>query len=184
VSALVVSSSPHTASPVLGGAACPLREGAPTLDTLLAALGGDSEAGAALDLALELRYAFHVTRDAGTCAALAQQLGGALGESHYLAFYRVRLWLGRALVVEIRAHRGDTWTRFPLSPVCNGPESLECACLRQWAREAPGRCAALAQVRHMFADAVRPTAGDFFSTTTDARNRSVESAPAPHPSHG
>jgi hypothetical protein len=128
---------------------CPFHDGPATLDALLAEIGPGG--GAALDLALELRYAFHQTRDAALCVALALRLRAALGEDHYLALYRVRHWLPRALAIEVRAHRGDAWSRLTLpfhaAPVDGG---LEAACVRQWAEERPGRHAASAQRRYVF----------------------------------
>jgi hypothetical protein len=104
------------------GVGCPFRDGPLALDALLAELSrareGEDDAAndAALDLALELRHAFHATHDAAVCAALAHALCRTLGERHYLALYRVRLWLSRALAVERRAHRGTAWERYPFAP--------------------------------------------------------------------
>jgi hypothetical protein len=134
---------------------CPFHDGPATLDALLAEIGPGG--GAALDLALELRYAFHQTRDAAACVALATRLRAALGEDHYLALYRVRHWLARTLAIEVRAHRGDEWTRLSLpfhaAPIAGG---LEAACVAQWAQDRPGRHAASAQRRYVFTTAAAP----------------------------
>lgn len=136
---------------VTGGTRCPLREGPLTLDALLADLGRDRDEAEALDLALDLRYAYLVTRDAAACAEFALKLGRALGERHYLAHFRVRLWLTRALALEIRGHRGETWNRYALPLIPAPGQSTEEVCLKRWTQEHSGRSTALAQVRYVFA---------------------------------
>jgi hypothetical protein len=63
----------------------------------------------------------------------------------------VRLWLGRALALEVRAHRGDEWTRLSLpfhaAPIAGG---MEASCVALWALDRPGRSAASAQRRYVF----------------------------------
>lgn len=130
---------------------CPLRESGVTLDALLAEIG--SSGGVALDLALDLRSALQARSDAGMCAELALRLKRVLGERHYLAMYRVRVWLVQALAIEVRAHRGDDWTRYslPLHSRFSHGEQLEHECVMRWVQDRSGRQAANAQLRYVFA---------------------------------
>lgn len=141
-----VSTKARTTS-LVTGTGCPLREGAATLDALLAEIG--PQGGEALDLALDLRVAAHTSRDATACLDLMLRLRQVLGESHYLALYRVRLWLAGALAFEVRAHRGDTWVQYTLPLQANlcTRASLEQACVSRWAQDGGARGAGWAQCR-------------------------------------
>lgn len=128
---------------------CPFRDGPATLDGLLAEIG--AQGGEALDVALDLRFAYQHRHDAEACVALALRLRRLLGDRHYLAFYRVRVWLSRALAAEVRSHRGEGWKRVPLPIQASALELLEHACVQRWAQDHPGRYLGAAQVRYAYA---------------------------------
>lgn len=119
------------------------------LDGLLAAMG--PREGEAIDLALDLRFAYRQRHDAAACVELAFRLRRALGDRHYLEFYRVRSWLSRVLSVEMRCPRAADLMRFPMPLLAGEPITLEKACLRRWAGERPGSAPHLAQIRLVFA---------------------------------
>lgn len=142
--------SSASATPAARTTGCPLRESAVTLDALLAEIGPNG--GLALDLALDLRSALHARSDAAACAELALRLKRVLGERHYLALYRVRVWLTQALALEVRAHRGEAWTRYslPLHSRFTHSEQLEHDCVMRWVQDRPGRQSASAQLQYAF----------------------------------
>lgn len=125
------------------------REDTAELDGLLAAMGPAD--GEAVDLALDLRFAYQRGHDAASCVELAFRLRRALGDRHYLDFYRVRTWLSRVLVVEMGTRVTGLRMRFPLPLPTDGPEALETACLRRWTETHPGRPPHLARIRLAFA---------------------------------
>lgn len=99
---------------VTPGGLCPFHDGAATLDTLLAELNPrDREL---FDATLDLRSLLAAGDDALACAEQLFVVRALLSDRHYLAFYRVRCWLRRALRVQVRASRQTPWiTReFPL----------------------------------------------------------------------
>lgn len=131
---------------------CALRESALTLDALLAEIG--PHGGVALDVALDLRCALHARVDATLCVELALRLRRTLGEQHYLAFYRVRMWLVHVLALEVRGPAESQWTRYSLPLHTRGTrhtEHLEHELVQRWAHDRLGRCAAAARVRYVFA---------------------------------
>jgi hypothetical protein len=106
------------AHPPPGGAAvqCPFHDGPATLDLLLAELDpGDTEL---FDAALDLRTLASAREDAAACAAQLFRVRRLLAGRHYLAFYRVRSWAKRALRIECRRHRGETWRSSELAIDC------------------------------------------------------------------
>lgn len=138
------SPRPHLSS------GCPFRDGPATLDGLLAEIG--AQGGEALDVALDLRFAYQQRHDAESCVALALRLRRLLGDRHYLAFYRVRVWLSRALAAEVRSHRGEAWERVALPIQASALEPLEHACVQRWAQDHTGRYLGAAQVRFIFTE--------------------------------
>lgn len=127
---------------------CPFFDGPLSLDLLLAELGADE--AQALDLALDLRSAIAAMAHAGTCIDLALRLRRALDGRHYLAFYRVRLWLQRLIEVQARAWRGDDWKGYPLPLNSARVDEIENACRSAWAAETPYGDPQWAQVRFAF----------------------------------
>lgn len=133
-------------------AGCPFRDGPANLDGLLAEIG--PQGGEALDTALDLRFAYQRRHDAGECVALVLRLRRVLGDRHYLAHYRVRHWLARALALEVRAHGGEAWQRIPLPFHATPPAGgLVAAVVAYWAQGGLGRDARFAQVRPVFVEA-------------------------------
>jgi len=133
-------------------------DGPLSLDLLLAELGPDETD--ALDLALDLRGAIAARADAGGCVALLLRLRHALDGRHYLAFYRVRLWLHRLVVVQVRAWRGDTWKSYPLPLNSARIDEIENACLSAWAADTLGGDPHWAQVRFAFRTGQRRSDAD------------------------
>lgn len=127
---------------------CPFFSGPLSLDLLLAELGPDETN--ALDLALDLRGAIAARSDASACVDLALRLRRALDGGHYLAFYRVRLWLQRLIVVQVRAWRGDEWKSYPLPLNSARVDEIENACRSSWAAETIYGDPHWAQVRFAF----------------------------------
>lgn len=115
---------------------------------LLAELGSDERD--ALDLALDLRSALKARQDAEGCVRLALALRHALDGRHHLAFYRVRLWLQRTIVVQVRAWRGAEWCSYALPLNSARIDEIENACRAAWALGAAGGDPAWAQVRFGF----------------------------------
>src|SRR5690606_16387342 len=109
---------------------CPFFDGPLSLDLLLGELG--TEDAQALDLALDLRSTIAAGADAGACVDLALRLRRALDGRHYLAFYRVRLWLQRLIVVQVRAWRGDDWKSYPLPLNSARIDEIKNACCSTW----------------------------------------------------
>lgn len=91
---------------------CPFHDGPETLDGLLAEVHPSENA--LLDAALDLRHALSRRDDAETVLVQLFRLRRLLDGRHYLAFYRLRCWLQRLIVVQARAHRGEPWQTFPL----------------------------------------------------------------------
>ncbi|MBA4136116.1 MAG: hypothetical protein C0518_02225 [Opitutus sp.] len=86
---------------------CPFHDGAATLDGLLAELGvGECEL---FDLALDLRSLLADGRDAEACLVQLFRLRACLDGRHYLAFYRVRRWVQRRIVAQVRPDRTAPW---------------------------------------------------------------------------
>lgn len=151
----------HPSLPVVAAAAvpsrCPFHDGPATLDALLAELSGRN--AEALDVALDLRSAWMRRRDAGSCVRLALRLRHALNGSHYLAFYRVRQWLQRVIVVQVRPWRGAAWQTFPLPLNSARLDEIENACRSAWLQDHPHADAwgSLLQTRFVFlVDAAAP----------------------------
>lgn len=141
-------------SPVGTVARCPFRDGPSTLDFLLAEL---SRAGSpALDLALDLRSAVLARADPEHCVRLGLQLRQALDGTHYLAFYRVRLWLQRVIFVQVRGQRGEPWSTFSLPLNSARVAEIENACCAAWALEEPHRSLEWAQMRFVFRPLEQP----------------------------
>lgn len=147
-----MESQSHTtmafASPPGTASRCPFHDGPLTLDALLAELGAGN--ANTLDLALDLRHGLARREDAETCVQLALQLRHALRDAHYLAFYRVRLWLRRIVAVQVRARRDSRWSSFPLPLNSARLEEIENACIAAWAVENPQCSTGLIQVRFVF----------------------------------
>lgn len=91
---------------------CPFHDGPETLDALLA--GMDCDDSQPLDACLDLRSLMSARASAEACLAQACHIRRLLDGRHHLAFYRVRCWLRREIAVEVRAHRGEPWTRHAL----------------------------------------------------------------------
>jgi hypothetical protein len=128
---------------------CPFREGAATLDLLLAEL--DPRDRELFDAALDLRSLCTDGTNAAACVTQLFRVRSLLDQRHYLAFYRVRCWARRALRIEARAGRGEPWiTReFPLD--CARLDEAVNATRAAFADERGAASAALAQVRFSFA---------------------------------
>ncbi len=151
----------HSA-PTFSPARCPFHDGPATLDALLAELT-PAEIDA-LDLALDLRSAIAVERDAGAAVQTALRLRHALDGTHYLAFYRVRQWLQRIIVAQVRAWRGAEWRTYALPLNSARREEIENACLAAWSTENPGLDVESAQVRFAFAS-TKPAQRDPLTVT-------------------
>ncbi|HEY0944911.1 MAG TPA: hypothetical protein VGD81_06570 [Opitutaceae bacterium] len=91
---------------------CPFHDGPETLDGLLAEVPPSESA--LLDAALDLRHALGRREDAEAALNQLFSLRRLLDGRHYLAFYRLRCWLQRLIVVQARSHRGEAWQTFPL----------------------------------------------------------------------
>jgi len=87
---------------------CPFHDGAATLDGLLAEL--DAHDAATFDCALDLRSLLAEGRDAEACLDKLFRLRALLDGRHYLAFFRVRRWVQRCIVAQLRADRRSIWT--------------------------------------------------------------------------
>lgn len=151
---------------------CPFHDGPATLDALLAELAA-SQASVALDLALDLRSALMERQDAEGCVALALRLRRTLDGAHYLAFYRVRQWLQRVIVVQVRGWRGDDWMTLSLPLNSARLDEIENACRAAWALARELEPTEWTQVRFAF----RPRAG----ATLLAMNAQPVFASAPAP---
>ena len=127
---------------------CPFFDGPLSLDLLLAELGPDE--AEALDLGLDLRSALAARVDAEACVRLALELRRTLDGAHYLAFYRVRLWLQRLIQVNVRAWRGDAWKGYGLPLNSARVDEIENVCRCAWATETPWGDPQWAQVRFDF----------------------------------
>lgn len=121
------SRDPAPAPPGKTPFACPFHDGPQTLDLLLAELRHTSPE--LLDLALELRSALTAGVDAEACIQLLFTLRGRLAGRHHLAFYRVRAWVRRRLVAEVRPDRASSWRPCPLPLDCARQEELVNRCL-------------------------------------------------------
>ncbi len=106
---------------------CPFHDGPQTLDLLLGELRHASPE--LVDLALELRHALTGGADAEHLLALVFTLRRRLAGRHHLAFYRVRCWLRRAIVAEVRPDRASPWRSCPLPLDCGRLEELRNRCL-------------------------------------------------------
>jgi hypothetical protein len=102
------SSCPPTTSVEL----CPFHDGPETLDGLLAEIS--PRENELLDAALDLRQLITQREDAEAVLAQLFRLRGLLDGRHYLAFYRLRCWLQRLILVQARAYRGEVWQTFLL----------------------------------------------------------------------
>ena len=106
---------------------CPFHDGPQTLDLLLGELRHDSPE--LLDLALELRTAMTTGADAERCIHLLFVLRARLAGRHHLAFYRVRTWMQRRIVVEVRPDRASPWRACALPLDCARIDELRNRCL-------------------------------------------------------
>jgi hypothetical protein len=106
---------------------CPFHDGPQTLDLLLCELRHDSPD--LLDPALELRGAMTAGTDPDACLHLLFALRARLAGRHHLAFYRVRTWVRRRIVAEVRPDRASPWVRSPLPLDCVRYEELRNRCL-------------------------------------------------------
>ncbi len=130
--------------------ACPFHDGPETLDLLLAELRqADS---AAVDCALELRHAATVQTDADHCLHLLFALRRLLDGRQHLAFYRVRCWMRRLLVAELRPDRLTNWQPCPLPLDCARYDELVNRCLATLADEV-GNWPPTAELRLRFVSA-------------------------------
>lgn len=129
--------------------ACPFHDGPQTVDLLLAELRTDCIE--LLDLALELRTSMTARTDAADGLQLLFQLRHRLGGRHHLAFYRVRCWVRRLIVAEVRPDRGSPWLRSPLPLDCARYDELRNRCLATLAGT-DGRWPFCAQFRVRFLD--------------------------------
>ena len=134
---------------------CPFHDGPETLDILLAEI--PAAESAVLDLALELRQAMTDGRDAEHCLRLLFALRAALDGRYHLAFYRVRCWLRRRLIGEVRLDRGSPWHPCPLPLDCARFDELANRCIAAVAG-ATGFWPATARLRLRFATAPSPAA--------------------------
>lgn len=91
---------------------CPFHDGAATLDGLLAEL--DPRDGTLFDAALDLRSSLSEGHDATAALQRLFRLRACLGGRHHLAFYRVRHWVRRRIVAQVRAGRAAPWTEVEL----------------------------------------------------------------------
>lgn len=107
--------------------ACPFHDGPQTVDLLLAELR--QEPTALVDLALELRHALTARTDAEHCIRLLFLLRQHLEGRHHLAFYRLRCWVRRLLVAEVRPDRTTPWRSCPLPLDCARYDELRNRCL-------------------------------------------------------
>jgi hypothetical protein len=87
---------------------CPFHDGATTIDLLLAEI--DFRNVTLFDAVLDLRYLCAAGQDAAACVEQLFRIRALLGEQHYLAFYRVRCWARRALLIQVRAQRNAPWS--------------------------------------------------------------------------
>lgn len=115
---------------------CPFHDGPQTLDLLLAELRHDSPD--LLDSALELRSAMTAGTDPDACIHLLLALRSRLAGRHHLAFYRVRTWLQRRIVAEVRTDRAAPWIACPLPLDCARYEELVNRCLAGLAQSSLG----------------------------------------------
>ncbi|MBK8478889.1 MAG: hypothetical protein IPL39_22160 [Opitutaceae bacterium] len=106
---------------------CPFHDGPQTLDLLLADLRHG--APGLVDLALELRSAMTARADADRCIDLLLTLRARLDGRHHLAFYRVRTWLRRNIVAEVRPDRATPWRTCDLPLDCARYDELMNRCL-------------------------------------------------------
>jgi hypothetical protein len=87
---------------------CPFHDGAATLDGLMAEAAGERD-DEFLNAALDLRSLMVERRKAEACLAQLFALRARLDGRHYLAFYRVRRWVQREIVAQIRPDRTSPW---------------------------------------------------------------------------
>jgi hypothetical protein len=135
-------------------ALCPFHDGPETLDAFLAELAGSEsrEGENLLDAALDLRCL--LVRENGNAHAelflrTLLDLRHRLDGRHYLAFYRVRRWVQRTMLAEVRRHRGEAWTEISLPLDAGNFEQAVNTCLATLAEE-NGVWPALAQIRFRF----------------------------------
>lgn len=133
--------SSHAAAPL-----CPFHDGAATLDGLLAEL--DPRDAALFDAALDLRSALSDGPDANAALHQLFRLRAALDGQHHLAFYRVRHWVRRRIVAQVRTGRTAPWTEVALPLDAARFDELVNTCLATVARD--GDLPAGAQVRFAF----------------------------------
>jgi hypothetical protein len=138
----------HAASP-RRVTSCPFREGPETVDMLLAEVG--TRHTAVMDALLDFRVMMARREDAWAAVEQFFRLRRLLGKSCYLAFYRVRCWLRRELIAEVRPCRGAPWQQVDLpSNVGNLNEALN-TCLASLPDDAcPGNERWNGQVRFRF----------------------------------
>ena len=98
-----------------GTSSCPFRHGPLTLDLLLADVG--SRDSALLDAILDLRCALKGRGDAWDLLEQLYRVRRLLGGRAYLAFYKVRCWIRREIIAEVRGSRTAEWrqVRLPLN---------------------------------------------------------------------
>ena len=94
---------------------CPFRHGPLTLDLLLGEIGARDTA--LLDAVLDLRTLLTERADAWETLEKLYGVRRLLGGRAYLAFYKVRCWVRRELIAEVRPTRGAAWeqVRLPLN---------------------------------------------------------------------
>ena len=149
---------PAVAAPPPGRpVACPFHDGPQTLDLLLGELRHDSPE--LLDLALELRTAMTAGSDAAHCVDLLLTLRARLASRHHLAFYRVRTWVRRRIVAEVRPNRASPWRACPLPLDCARIDELRNRCLATLATDAAAGWPPTAHFRLRFAAAPTAQAG-------------------------
>ena len=148
---MITLSTPLTVS-LAPASLCPFHDGAVTLDLLLAEL--DARDTATFDAALDLRSRLAEGRDAEACLAKLFRLRALLDGRHYLAFYRVRRWVQRRLVAQVRGARNEPWQTRELPLDAARLDELTNSCLAPLADALTGELPFGARVRFAFRDAV------------------------------
>mgnify|MGYP007083295750 FL=1 len=129
---------------------CPFHDGPQTIDLLLGELRHDSPE--LLDLALELRSAMTDGADAEQCIHRLFALRAHLAGRHHLAFYRVRTWVQRRIVAEVRPDRAAPWRACALPLDCARLDELRNRCLATLTTDALPGWPPTARIRLRFAE--------------------------------
>ena len=143
---MIAALSSPAASLASAAPLCPFHDGAATLDGLLAELAAHETD--VFDCALDLRSLLAEARDAETCLAQLFQLRALLAGQHYLAFYRVRRWVQRRIVAQVRAGRAAPWLTCELPLDAARLDEIANSCFARIAEN--GELPVGARVRFMF----------------------------------